>query len=77
MYDNRLKVITNRLNKLYDEAEPLRSEYYKIMAYFRTQKNRGYITEDEYQDKVGWFKYLSKYPAGTKKEKISNNRVKF
>lgn len=50
-YDKRLAYITNRLNQLYDEADPLRQEYYKIMSYFRTQKNRALITEEEYQEK--------------------------
>lgn len=68
VYDNRLKVITNRLNQLFDEAVPLRDEYYKIMAYFRTQKKRGHITEEEYQDKVSWFKYLGQFPTGTTKK---------
>lgn len=62
-YNERLKYITKRLNALYDEATPLREEYYKIMAYFRTQKNRGLITEEEYQEKVAMFKYLGKHTS--------------
>lgn len=65
-YNERLKIITERLNELYKEAEPLRKEYYKIMAYFRTQKHRGFITEKEYQEKVDMFKYLGKYTTHNK-----------
>lgn len=65
-YNERLKYITKRLNQLYEEATPLRKEYYKIMAYFRTQKHRGLITEEEYQKKVDMFKYLGKYTSHNK-----------
>jgi len=64
-YNARLKRITDHLNALYEEAEPLREEYYKIMAYFRTMKARGHITEEEYQEKVAMFKYLGKYTTRT------------
>ena len=66
-YDAKLRRITNHLNALYEEAEPLREEYYKIMAYFRTMKNRGYISEEEYQEKVAMFKYLGKYTTRKRK----------
>lgn len=68
-YDAKLRRITAHLNALYEEAEPLREEYYKLMSYFRTQKARGYITEEEYQEKVKLFKYLGKYPSGTTKKR--------
>lgn len=66
-YDAKLKRITEHLNALYEEAEPLREEYYKIMAYFRTMKQRGYISEEEYQEKVAMFKYLGKYTTRKRK----------
>ena len=66
-YDAKLRRITDHLNALYEEAEPLREEYYKIMSYFRTMKNRGHISEEEYQKKVEMFKYLGKYPTRKRK----------
>ena len=66
-YDAKLRRITDHLNALYEEAEPLREEYYKIMAYFRTMKNRGHISEEEYQEKVAMFKYLGKYTTRKRK----------
>lgn len=66
-YNAKLKRITDHLNALYEEAEPLRKEYYKIMSYFRTQKNRGLISEEEYQEKVEMFKYLGKYTTRKRK----------
>lgn len=65
-YDAKLRRITNHLNALYEEAEPLREEYYKIMAYFRTMKQRGYISGEEYQEKAAMFKYLGKYTTRKK-----------
>lgn len=64
-YNAKLKRITDHLNAIYEEAEPLRKEYYKIMAYFRTMKSRGIISEEEYQEKVAMFKYLGKYTTRT------------
>ena len=52
-----LVTVVNKLNTLYEEAEPLHIEYKQIMNYFKSLYLKKQITADEYQEKASLFKY--------------------
>lgn len=56
-YDNKLIQIVNHLNGLQIEAEPLFREYQKILSYFRVQKQRKLITQEDYYKKAKMLKF--------------------
>lgn len=46
-----------KMNQLYEELNPLREKYLKLVTYFRLQKTSGSISKKEYDQIVGVFKY--------------------
>lgn len=52
-----LVAVTDKLNALYAEAEPLLAEYKQIMNYFKNLYLKKQITADEYSEKAALFKY--------------------
>lgn len=55
--DKELAFLCYRLNKLYEEIEPLRKEQQTLMYYYRNLLNRGHITREEYDKRSEMFVY--------------------
>lgn len=56
-YESRLKEVAVQMNALQESLQALNKEYYNIMQYFRTQKQRGLISTDEYNRLATLYKY--------------------
>jgi NAD-dependent SIR2 family protein deacetylase len=54
-YDVQLDAICEKLNVLYNEMAPLKEEYYSLMKYFRTQRQKGNLTPKEYDARASKF----------------------
>lgn len=65
-YDKELESVTNELNALMDKAVPLHKRYQDIIVYFRQQKARGLLTEEEVQERAQKYKYLKHVNRGKK-----------
>lgn len=59
-YDAELDAITERLNALTGEAAPLHARYTEIMQYFRQQKRRKLITDEDYARRAKKYAALKK-----------------
>jgi len=57
-YDAELLEITEQMNSLYEQSTKLHERYTYIMQYFRQQKRRNLITEEEYKTRAEQFKFL-------------------
>lgn len=56
-YDAELDEITSKMNDIMAQFKPLHDRYYEIMMYWRTQKSRKLITDDEYEMRANKYRY--------------------
>lgn len=59
-YDNELEEIAQKLNCLKEQEKPLHDRYTYIMQYFRQQKRRNLISEEEYKSRAEKYEWLQK-----------------
>ena len=72
-YDQELAEITKELNSLYEQTKKLHDRYTYIMQYFRQQKRRKLITEEEYNTRADKFKYVQTGMRGKAGRKTKTN----
>ena len=70
---SELEAVCKELNALHGRYAELKNRYDEIMAYWKQQRRRGYITPEEYQELAGLFEAAR--PDENKEEKADGENT--